>query len=143
MISIRAAQGTDQSLNRIAGLMSATRQALNDGWDESGAIVSKELVRILTTGPRTGRVYTIRGRKHQASAPGEPPAKLTGALARSVDHKVTGWHTMQVGEEADYAGYLEKGTGRIAPRPHLTVAVNLTKVTVMDVLVRHLRDIHL
>ncbi len=32
---------------------------------------------------RTGKVYTFDGRTHQASAPGEVPASLSGALANS------------------------------------------------------------
>lgn len=143
MISIKSTRDTDRSLNRIIGLMPETHKALNDAWNNAGDIVSKELVRILTTGPRTGRVYTIRGRKHQASAPGEAPAKLSGALANSVGYKVTSWHTMQVGEDEEYAKFLEDGTGRMRPRPHLTVAVGLNKVRVMDELVRHLREIHI
>ena len=40
--------------------------------------------RRITTGTRTGNVYEIDGRFHQASAPGEPPANLSGALAASI-----------------------------------------------------------
>ncbi|MFH1485040.1 MAG: hypothetical protein ABIH46_03130 [Chloroflexota bacterium] len=37
-------------------------------------------------GPKTGRVYVIGGKVHQASAPGEAPAILSGDLAHSVRH---------------------------------------------------------
>lgn len=33
---------------------------------------------------RSGKIYTFGGRTHQASAPGEPPAEITGRLARSI-----------------------------------------------------------
>lgn len=45
--------------------------------------IQKEAVRLLTTGPKTGRIYRRRGVEHQASAPGQPPASDTGRLAGS------------------------------------------------------------
>lgn len=48
---------------------------------QSTAQRAKQRIR---SGGRTGRVYDIGGRMHQASAPGEPPANLTGALANSI-----------------------------------------------------------
>lgn len=37
----------------------------------------------ILTGSRTGRIYELGSGPHQASAPGEPPASLSGALANS------------------------------------------------------------
>ena len=39
---------------------------------------------------RSGRIYyNVKGKEvHQASAPGQPPAPLSGDLIASVDHKV-------------------------------------------------------
>ena len=48
-----------------------------------GVEVKQALVKLTSTGPRSGRVYTYRGRKYQASAPGEPPAKRSGRLSSS------------------------------------------------------------
>lgn len=38
----------------------------------------------IRTGTRSGHVYLTEGGVHQASAPGEPPANLSGALAGSI-----------------------------------------------------------
>jgi len=85
--------------------------------------IGKENVRycrqLIRKPPKTGRVYTIGGRRHQASAPGEPPANQTGNLARSVDFKVSGWNRMEFGDRAPYGKFLEDGTRKMEPRPHL------------------------
>ncbi len=80
------------------------------------------------SGPRTGRIYIIRGRPHQASAPGEPPATLTGELRQSIGHELvferdTFWG--EVGSPLVKARTLEFGgiTGngaRILPRPYFS-----------------------
>jgi len=48
---------------------------------QSTAQRAKKLIR---TAGRSGRIYEVGGRTHQASAPGEPPANLTGRLANSI-----------------------------------------------------------
>jgi hypothetical protein len=94
-------------------------------------------VRVLQTGPRTGKVYRIGKtptkadraagrtfRSHQASAPGEPPAVWSGRLFRSVFEKVVpvfekgrlAWRGY-VGTNVQYAPHLEFGTKRMKPRP--------------------------
>lgn len=103
------------------------------------------------TGPRTGRIYgsessgrdrkgrfsrthrDARGRfrraGHQASAPGEPPATLTGHLRQSITHEIrVSKNTVEgeVGTNDPKARILEYGgvTGaghrtRILPRPYM------------------------
>lgn len=44
----------------------------------------RKRVRANLRGIGTGVTYTIGGKVHRASAPGEDPAKLTGSLARSM-----------------------------------------------------------
>ena len=101
-------------------LRSGIRKALH----EIGQEVVKEDQRLITEGPKTGRIYRIKGRDHQASAPGEAPANLSGKLRESADYKVHSEHKMEVGEYAGYAGYLETGTSKMEPRPHLIKAVD-------------------
>ena len=78
------------------------------------------------SGPRTGRIYST-GKKgerfatHQASAPGEPPAKLTGLLIGSITHKTERLGKIgargAVGTNEDKG--LERGTSKIAPRSYM------------------------
>lgn len=78
--------------------------------------------------PKSGREYQIsRGVRYRASAPGEPPAVRTGALRASISEPRVGREgRFLVGRldiTAPYAGYLERGTPRIAPRPFARRAV--------------------
>lgn len=94
------------------------------------------------SGQRSGRRYNVPGtgrvkyykrthkaaityRTYAASAPGEPPAVRTGTLRTSwqpvVKDLPDGVHlrlnTSQNGRK--YPGYLENGTGKMAPRPYV------------------------
>lgn len=81
------------------------------------------------TGKRSGRIYIINGRAHQASAPGEPPASLTGALRQSITHTDVIWTgetaSAEVGTNKEYGARLEFGGVdsrgvRILPRPYFS-----------------------
>lgn len=81
------------------------------------------------TGPRTGRIYIINGRAHQASAPGEPPATLTGKLRQSITHTDVMWDgdnafcevgtSMPYGRTLEFGGVNSRGV-RILPRPYFS-----------------------
>lgn len=81
-------------------------------------------------GTRSGKIYPIPGtrRTYRASAPGEPPAVLTGNLKNSIYTMREGKHRWVVGVGTAYAARLEfGGTDKngvyIAPRPYLRPAV--------------------
>ena len=124
-ITIKVTKRTREILIDIPKHLRKHRKGLENALYEHGPEVIRETRRLLINGPKTGRIYSFRGGRHQASAPGEPPANRTGRLANSGDFKVRNWQEMTVGETAEYADFLENGTrGRIAPRPHLIRAVN-------------------
>ena len=77
--------------------------------------------------PGTGRVKynkknhtgTISYKRYTASAPGEPPAVRTGTLRRNwraIQHG-TNHQNPAIETNVPYAGYLEQGTSKMAPRP--------------------------
>jgi len=68
---------------------------------------------------KTGRLYHFRGRLHQASAPGEAPASMTGKLSRSVGYTVRGYYEVEFGDEALYGKFLEDGTKNMKARGHI------------------------
>ena len=79
-------------------------------------------------GHRSGREYSIsRGVRYRASAPGERPAVRTGVLRASVGEPHVGREgSALVGRleiKAPYAGYLERGTSRMARRPFVRPSV--------------------
>ena len=75
------------------------------------------------SGKRTGRVYRVPGTKktYVASAPGEPPAVMTGQLRTSIKYRIVGDMkvTGEVGSELKKAPMLEFGTRKMAARPFL------------------------
>lgn len=77
------------------------------------------------TGARTGITYTRKGRSHQASAPGEPPATDFGSLSNSIEAKKTGLGSAEVTVgETEIGPALEWGSIKrhIAPRPFMRPA---------------------
>ena len=92
-----------------------------------GTQIQDGAVRSITSGLKSGRVYVRRGIKHQASAPGQPPAADTGRLHTSIQMipepdllKVT------IGPGVQYAKFLEFGTKKMAPRPFMIPPFNAT-----------------
>ncbi len=83
-----------------------------------GTDITKELKRVVSTGTRTGRIYRIKGKSHQASAEGEAPAKLTGRLSNSFRYKSSSWKQLLVGSTAfsdkgfPYPKHLEENMNR-------------------------------
>ena len=76
------------------------------------------------SGSRGGRVYRKYPYKstYAASAPGEPPARRTGALRLQWNGTVSaggGVVRIVLESETPYAGYLEHGTRKMAARPFL------------------------
>ena len=76
------------------------------------------------TGEGGGRRYRVygTGRYYTASAPGQPPASMTGRLRSNVHVEMDpAGKAALVGilAELDYARFLEKGTRYMAPRPFI------------------------
>lgn len=106
-----------------------TLAALHQGLLGAIALMVGDAKRSVARGPKTGRIY-MKGKnrniRHQASAPGEPPATDTGKLVNSIvgDAKITGKQVQGYLEaRTAYAGYLEFGTRKMAARPFMTSAV--------------------
>lgn len=78
--------------------------------------------------PKTGRIYRVSrtGKPHQASAPGEAPAVLTGFLSNSILTRFPSAREGEITIGAAYAPYLEEGTARMAPRPYVRPAIKST-----------------
>lgn len=130
MISITVTPKTKSVLVDIPGLTRKFQGGIKDALHEIGPEIVKETRRLIETGKKTGRVYRVNGRDHQASAPTESPADRTGSLADSGDFKVRDFVQLEIGETEEYAGYLEDGTKnkdgstKMEPRQHLIRAVN-------------------
>lgn len=102
------------------------RQAVSRGTRAVNAIRNAELD--VLKGSRSGHVYKkpYSSSTYTASAPGEPPARRSGALRLNWHGEVQGGSagsggiqiTAVLESEQHYAGYLEDGTSKMAPRPY-------------------------
>ena len=102
-----------------------TRSGIRSGYMALRRDLVKEARRLIKEPPKTGKLYKIPGRKrlHRASRAGEAPAKLTGALGRSISAVQRGWDELHFGADTIYARRLELGGGNIAKRPYLLKAI--------------------
>lgn len=87
--------------------------------------VRNDAINSITSGQKSGQVYTRRGITHQASAPGEAPAADTGVLHNSIDVILNpATLSARVNASAKYAAALEYGTEKMQPRPYMRPALN-------------------
>ena len=120
-----------------------TRQAIRQTFFHMGNELKKKAnAAILDKTTKTGRWYRVyrNGRRfwHQASAPGETHANLSGALRRSLSYQIQGTSVLEFGygvandmkgpPAPEYARRIEEGgygshKTYIAPRPSLKNAV--------------------
>ena len=99
-------------------LESIVQTAVKEAVGDATEMVRDEVKRLVLETPKTGRLYPYRGGVHQASAPGEAYANMSGnALAKTVTYQENNGMTGVVSAEAEYAGFLEFGTTKMAPRP--------------------------
>lgn len=110
-------QGWPELKARIGKIPEGMQYHIQRALDETGLELRGDVVKAIHRSPATGRTYTRRGVTHRASAPGEPPASDSGRLANSVTFKNESRLSVSVGSDVVYAGYLEFGTRRMAPRP--------------------------
>lgn len=124
--SVKVTAKTRQVLLNLPRHQRQHVRGIEHAFYEIGQINVRTVRRLIKTGPRTGRTYVFRGRRHKASAPGEPPANRSGSLAKGTGYIVHGPHQMEFGMRRNYAKFLEEGTKKMRPRPHVVVTVNRT-----------------
>lgn len=113
---------------QIQNAPNATMQGIRRAFYFIGKDLTKTARRSIIDPPKTGRVYkrttkSGRRRRHRASAPGEPPANMTGTLQKSINFLVKGSDQLEFGANAEYAGFLELGTRKMAKREYLIRAI--------------------
>lgn len=118
--------GNTEVIRELSIQGSITESNIRQAWFEIGRKLVNDARRFIRTGPKTGRLYRIKGRKrlHRASRVGESPANLTGTLARSINFKIRGWRTMEFGAATPYARRLESDEPDGLDRPYLIRAID-------------------
>jgi hypothetical protein len=101
------------------------------------------VISLMTESTPSGRVYPVEGteRYYRASAPGEPPAISSGVYraswkVRAMPLSVLGVDAAELGTNAVQALALEKGSDRIAPRPHVRQGYERNRERIAGVLAK-------
>lgn len=87
-------------------------------------------VKQLLSQPGSGRIYKRRGIAHQASAPGEPPAPDTGKYRATIGQQLetdSQGLIEKIGTDDKRGPWLELGTRKMAPRPHLVPGLDAAR----------------
>lgn len=118
----------EKSFYRIGkDLKTDARRRVNDPTTKTGRIYTKRLTRLAALHKKSKIGMLV---SHQASAPGESPARFSGDLTRSIDYTINGHDRLIFGaggrdSKVNYARFLELGTAKIKPRPFLKPAMQV------------------
>lgn len=120
------------------------RKALRESVKKNIGLV-RDRIRMSFRAKKHGRLYWIKGKRHRASAPGEPPAILTGALYRTIVPMMgPGGLEARIRPNVKYAFWLEEGTHKttkkgtkskswlMRPRPYLKPAFDAQRKAFTD-----------
>lgn len=127
---------------KVGAITKDTRRGIRQAYYKIGKDLKAYAAKKIKEGPKTGIKYVIYGgfkthvffdntkrtkKIHQASAPGEFPARLSGGLIRSLGFAVSGWTQLEFGADAPYAKALEEGDDRVKARPYLKPSLKATE----------------
>ena len=125
----------DRIEDRINGIEKLTKRGIRQARFKVGHGLIDAASREILKGSKTGRIYirrdrTGRRRRHQASAPGETHANLSGDLRKSLSFQIRGADSMEFGYGVSsvktappYAEWVEFGSKRMKARPSLRNAI--------------------
>lgn len=127
----------DRTSEVAAAISSAVRKAEKELAD-GGAEAMKTAIK---TGPRSGRIYNRKPKgRHQASAPGEAPANLTGGLADSIESAETeAGSTIRVTGEMAHTLEMGSAGGKVAPRPFVQPVADAIQEAMPDAIAEAVR----
>lgn len=140
-------QASNQKLlGKATGYLAEVLGAIGVGGKDGLADVGVEAVnrvRVALSTPGAGRVYRrpgVRGPRaviHRASAPGQPPAVDTGLLRASYTYRMGSdakGNFVEIGTNVKTAPWLEFGTRRMRPRPHLRPSIQSMKDRITELI---------
>lgn len=126
MIEIKPGLGNHIAVDNLRDQPRRVMGAIRRGLYAFGKELTKTAKDGILKGPKSGRVYKVRGRRVRRSAPGEYPANQTGNLRSAINFDVKGADELTFGareegskRKANYAKFLEHGTQRMRARPFL------------------------
>lgn len=122
--------GEKRALSSLANGPAKFRAALPRAMHMAGVLLVQKTKTEIMNGSKSGRTYG----NHQASAPGEYSAFLSGSHLHSIDYAVQGPSQFEFGAGAEHSAFLELGTSKMAPREDLGQSVRSEQAAVTRVL---------
>lgn len=129
-------QGKKFATGVIPNIKSAMRRGIHAGMQEAGFLIAKTLRDGIQRQQKLGRIYMVRGRFKQASAPGQYAGIVTGDYLNSVDFNVGADNSLVYGFKDRKATLLELGTKNLKPRPALALATEERQSDTFNILAR-------
>jgi len=131
--------GLQSLLKKFAEINGTARAELRKGMRKAGAVVAKESRALLRRGTPSGKFYLYdkggKRKRYQASAPGEPPARVYGDLAKSIKLKLSRSKlSARISSADNKAHIMEYGSVNQEPRPFLRPALANKKREVLQLL---------
>lgn len=127
---------TERAAKNLGKVLAQIGVGGKDGLADVGVEATNAVKKLLSQ-PGRGRIYRRRRVAHRASAPNQAPAVDTGRLRASYT-----WRTgdgvdgpyVEIGTNVKYAPFLEFGTRRMRPRPHLRPGINAIRKTIQSLI---------
>lgn len=116
-----------KQLDALEKAQSYIATGIKNALHEIGLDAARSLSDSINNQSRNGRTYFINGTPYEASAPGEFPANRTSKLKKSMNYITRGNSEVEWGSESPYAGFLEDGTSKMAPRALVQETYRLKK----------------
>lgn len=127
MIKLKMSDDSRKTLLQINDLDSQCKEAIETGLRQFGESMVRTGENSALNEPKFGREYRLKSggvRKiHRASKAGQSPAAITFNYVRNFKTETNGSESMEFGNDAGYAEFLEFGTDRMEPRPGVRNAV--------------------
>lgn len=143
------ATGTAKKVTfKIQNIEKNTKEGIKNALKTVGQQIIDLSKDYITKPPKTGRVYLVRidgqRRYHQASAPNQAPANMTGDLRESINWTTRSSTQLSIaaGTEtlAPYAGYMEFGTEKIVKRPYIGKAIRANNRNTIEIIKNAITD---
>lgn len=130
-MSIRVSKSGEQRANgSLQNGPARFQAALPRAMHMAGTLLVQKTKTEIMNGSKSGRMYG----SHQASAPGEYSAYLSGEHLHGIDYAVQGPRQFEFGASAPHSAFLELGTSKMEAREDLGQSVRSEQQSVTRVL---------
>ena len=122
--------GEKRALGSLTNGPARFKAALPRAMHVAGVLLVQQSKTEIMNGSKSGRMYG----GHQASAPGEYSAYLSGEHFHSIDYSVQGPRQFEFGADEPHSVFIEVGTSKMEPREDLGQSVRSEQSAVTRVL---------